>query len=141
MSLDAVPHEITRALIGYRFESKFHQACLQARSFSISYGNNSAGLTLNTCVNMLKGERKFTKDFLCRLYDKHPAIDFVGEFEVKGASCLVMFQLSVSGYTNHRRKVGHLNKTYQNYTEFKNTTVLNYYKSLCNETENEVIFI
>ena len=145
VTTEDVPEVITGALLGYRFESEFYNACLRAASITISYGENkSLVLTLNTCDKISredKDEWKFTKNFLYRLYDTHPAIDFVGEFEVNKSSYLVMFQLSVSNYTSHQSKVRHLNRTYQNYTEFKKKTVLDYYKSLCNETKMEVLFI
>lgn len=79
---------------------------------------------------------------LYKLYSSHPAVDFVEELEVKnGKSYLTFFQLLVSSYVQHQNKVWHLQEKYDKFVEFKEQSVLNYYKSMSNTTEVLYVYI
>ena len=119
--------------LGYQFEMKIHSAILETRQFPIMIDDKSAMVNVVYCTTE-NIEDKLINGILYKLYPSHPAVDFVGELQVGDGTYLTFFQLSVSSYLNHQGKVWHLLGTYDKYKEFRNESVLDYYKSLSDAT-------
>ena len=117
--------------LGYYFEYQLYRAFPLCKKLVITYDQPAKSVSL--MVNFCSAERISTLVVggLYRLYHQHPAIDFVGLFQgTDQALYLLMVQASLSTYINHKAKLSHLSKTYDNYDEFKSTSVLDYYKKL-----------
>lgn len=106
--------------LGYYFEYQLYQAFPLCKKLVITYDQPAKSVSL--MVNFCSAERISTLVVggLYRLY--HQGTD--------QALYLLMVQASLSTYINHKAKLSHLSKTYDNYDEFKSTSVLDYYKKL-----------
>lgn len=133
---------------GLQFESRFHDACVEASAhskiiFPIELLNNTRiTLRADACFSDdISG--CLTTNVLYKLYDCHPAVDFVGELtETKTEEKYLLFlQISVSTCIKHRSKVVDLLRKYENYKEFQNVSVLQYYKLLCDAANVLFLYI
>ena len=127
-------------LLGCQLEFEFTTACQQSPKFAITHGGRTSTFTISACLNIENMSEALNMGVLYKLYASHPAIDFVGQFETDNSVYLLMIQVSLSTYVNHKSKVCHLTHTYQNYKEFVKMTVLQYYKSIAN-TNAIVLFV
>ena len=61
-----------------------------------------------------------------KVYDCHPAVDFVGELTetTTQEKYLLFIQISVSTYVKHWSKVADLLRTFENYKEFQKMSVI-----------------
>ena len=131
----------TGGFLGYQFERKFYHACLETQQFPIMLeSNKTVTIKMEFCTTA-NIEDKLNNGVLYKLYSSHPAVGFVGELQVENDTYLTFFQLSVSSYLNHQSKVWHLLKKYDNFENFKNQSVLDYYKSLSKATEVLFVYI
>ena len=131
----------TGGFLGYQFERKFYHACLETQQFPIMLeSNKTVTIKMEFCTTA-NIEDKLNNGVLYKLYSSHPAVDFVGELQVENDTYLTFFQLSVSSYLNHQSKVWHLLEKYDNFENFKNQSVLDYYKSLSKATEVLFVYI
>jgi len=113
-------------LLGCQLEHEFFTACQQHPKFAITHGNQTSTFTISACRNIGDIGQPLSMGVLYKLYSSHPAIDFVGQFEINNSVYLLMMQVSLSLYVNHKSKVWHLKHTYKNYKEFAKSTVLQY---------------
>ena len=127
--------------LGCHFELQIYCAFSCTEKLMIAYSEPAESVTLTVNLCSAKPFSTLVEGVLYKLDHQHPAIDFVGLLKGNNqALYLLMVQASVSLYVYHKAKLFHLDKQYDKYDEFKSTTVLDYYKSLC-PSDHQVIYI
>ena len=108
--------ETVNAIVkGYQFENKFlHEVCQLELVYNEqdSQAKKFSTFEIKVTKQLLPGEplTNMTEGVLYHLREKHPVIDAVGKFkEAKGQKVwLLMVQVSLSSYTQHRSKAANL---------------------------------
>ena len=127
---------------GYRFEAKF---LAETKSLHIVYNDQNSpnpptvAVFTNVyplCDSKCMPLQGITLGCLVHLREKHPVIDAVGRLKDQaGKEWLLLIQVSLSAYSEHKSKAGDLQKQItfpeSNVSASANCTWLQYYRDLC----------